>query len=201
MKQVSVVCSVMNRPDRVLRCVESWLKWNTCDDMILVDWSSSPPIEPINNDKLTVLRVDNEKYFSLAKAYNKGIAACHNDVVVKIDIDYVLTSCDMITDLIQKTNFDTHFIHGGGHGASYMGFCIFNRKHNIRYDEHFKGYGFDDQDLYHRLQNVGVKKQKKITNLKDIIYHIPHGNDLRVANYQNKSISNSTEQNKKLTNE
>lgn len=200
MKQVSVVCSVMNRSDRVLRCVESWLKWSACDDMILVDWSSSPPVEPIINDKLTMLRVDNEQYFSLAKAYNKGIDVCCNDVVVKVDIDYVLTSCDMMSELIQSNNFDTHFVHGGGHGANYMGFCIFNKKHNIRYNEQFQGYGFDDQDLYCRLQGVGIKKQKKITNLKDIIYHIPHGDKLRVANYPEKNISSSTRQNKNKRN-
>ena len=191
----------MNRHDRVNLCIESWLRWDMCDDIVVVDWSSSPPVESISNDKLTMLRVDNEKYFSLAKAYNKGIAACRNDVVVKIDIDYVLLDVKKMTYLVKENDFDTHFVHGGGHGANYMGFCVFNKKHNIRYNEQFQGYGFDDQDLYRRLQDIGIKKQKKIANLKDIIYHIPHGNALRVANYQDKYICNSTKQNKKIAND
>lgn len=202
MKYISVICSVMNRSDRVYKCIESWLAWSMCDDVVLIDWSSTPPVSEFpDNDKLTTLRVENEKYFSLARSYNKGINASRNDIVVKIDIDYVLTSCDMLTDLIHMNNFNTHFVHGGGHGSNYMGFCIFNKKHNIRYNEQFQGYGFDDQDLYRRLQDTGIKKQKKIANLKDIIYHIPHGNALRVANYQDKYISNSTKQNKKIAND
>jgi len=204
----SAVCSVMNRHDRVNLCIESWLRWDMCDDIVVVDWSSTPPVDktPIN-DKLTVLRVDNEDYFSLARAYNRGIDACRNDVVVKIDIDYVLVDVDKMTDLVEENDFDTHFVHGGGHGSNYVGFCIFNKKHNIRYNERFQGYGWDDQDLYHRLQNINIKKQKKIDDLKDIICHIPHDNNLRVANYRNKNLSNSTIQNRdiheseKLTNE
>ena len=49
------------------------------------------------------------------------------------------------------------------------------------YNEYFRGWGHEDNDLYERLISKGFNQQI-ISDPNNMLYHIPHGNDLRAAN-------------------
>lgn len=202
---ISVVCAVMNRECRIVPCVRSWLDCNFVDQLVVVDWSSEESVadtlsrERFNHSKLKIIRVDDEQYFSLAKAYNIAIDASDHDTIIKTDVDHILIDDEMLLDDINNTDMSKEFLHGGGAGAAYLGFCCFDKTHNIRYNESFEGYGYDDLDMYTRLTNIGVHK-RCFTNIKKCVYHVPHGDDLRVANYKVKNKGDTTETNKQISN-
>lgn len=200
---VSVVCAVMNRPYRVIPCLRSWIDLEIADDVVVVDWSSSKPVQQIlseenfKHNKLNVVRVDDETRFNFGKAYNMAIEKCQNKIVVKVDIDYVLTDQNKLINIINDTDFNKQFLHGGGAGAHYLGFSCFDKTHGERYNTNFRGYGYEDGDLYNRFQKINLEKML-VPDIKKIFYHIPHDNQLRVANFDVKDIAQSTEMNKRI---
>lgn len=200
---VSVVCAVMNRPYRVIPCLRSWAELKIATDVVVVDWSSSKPVQQILSEenykhhKLNIIRVDGETKFNLGKAYNMAVDNCRNEIVVKVDIDYILTNQPKLINIINNTDFNKQFLHGGGAGAHYLGFSCFNKTHDVKYNVNFKGYGYDDGDLYKRFQNIGLEKML-VPDIKNIFYHIPHDSQLSVANYDVKDITRSTEMNKRI---
>lgn len=200
---VSVVCAVMNRPYRVIPCLRSWVDLKISSDVVVVDWSSTKHVsdiiaeEEFNHSKLNIIRVDNQKKFNFGRAYNVAIDRCESDIVVKVDIDYVLTNQVKLTEVIDGIDFDKQFLHGGGAGAHYLGFSCFDKTHGEIYNENFNGYGYEDGDLYKRFQSIGL--EKKITpDIREIFYHIPHDNKLRVKNFDVKDIAESTEFNMRI---
>ena len=200
---VSVVCAVMNRPYRVIPCLRSWVDLKIADDVVVVDWSSTKSVsdiiaeEEFNHSKLNVIRIDDQEKFNFGRAYNIAIDKCESDIVVKVDIDYILTNQIKLTEVISDINFDKQFLHGGGAGAHYLGFSCFDKTHGEIYNENFNGYGYEDGDLYKRFQSIGLEKMI-IPDIREIFYHIPHDNRLRVQNFDVKDIAESTKNNMQI---
>lgn len=44
---ISLVVPVMNRSDRIIPCLSTWINHPAIDEVLIVDWSSS---QPINTD-------------------------------------------------------------------------------------------------------------------------------------------------------
>lgn len=200
---VSVVCAVMNRPYRVIPCLRSWAELKIATDVVVVDWSSDNPVtnilsqEHYKHNRIKVIRVDGHDRYNISAANNIAIESCMSDIVVKVDIDYILTDPDKLTKILNDVDFNSQFLHGGGAGAHYLGFCCFDKTHDVRYNINFKGYGYEDGDLYTRLQKKNLEKMT-IPDIKNILYHVPHGNELRVANFDLKDIAESTAINKRI---
>jgi len=203
MEKISIVISVMNRTDRIIECLSSWVDYEVFDDIVLVDWSSSEPIlhnEHVSgfcqkNKKINIIRVNNQKYFSLPKSYNVAINNAVNNSILKIDIDHILIS-DKIPETFQTLSekLDINFYCCEHVTVEHWGICFFGKdafKQAGKYDERLSGWGYDDQDLYNRLSNI--RKKNIMRQIPYFIYHNPHGDDLRVANYE---IKNKFESNK-----
>lgn len=201
--KISVVVVAMNRNDRVVPCVESWLSHRAFDDIVLVDWSSEPNMKDDylikdlveSNSKINFIRVDGEPYFNLCRSYNLGIDKAKNQNVLKIDIDYVMKNpefADYISALDLSSSFYSTFEPWPPKHYwpfEYWGLLLFNKDHFNkagRYNEKLKGWGQDDQDMAKRLGLVAERKIMKRFYLNHV-YHIPHGDDLRTANYEIKN--------------
>jgi len=207
MNKHSVAISVMNRSDRIIKCVSSWLEWKNCQEVVLVDWSSDKLVDKFlaenkfENKKLKIIRIDGEKYFSLAKSFNLAVKHCVSDIIIKADIDYVLTDENMLDYTIKRmcepsSNSRPQFAKSVK-SNHHNGFCIFKKKDFLKvrgYDESFEGWGHDDNDLYFRLGKSGIDGMN-ILNAKEFIYHIPHGYNLSVVNYECKNKAESRARN------
>lgn len=207
MNKHSVAISVMNRPDRIIKCVSSWLEWKNCQEVVLVDWSSEMRVDEFladnkfENKKLKIIRKDGEKYFSLPKSFNLAVKHCVSDIIIKVDIDYVLTDENMLDYTIKQMCEPSSNLHPqfakSVKSNHHNGFCIFKKKDFLKvrgYNESFEGWGHDDNDLYSRLKKSGIDGMS-ISNAKDFIYHIPHGYNLSVENYKCKNKKESRENN------
>jgi len=210
-KKVSIAVAVMNRTERIVKCLSSWAKFEIFNDIVLVDWSTNPPIlsNPyvksfVFENKIKVIRVDNEKYFSLPKAFNLAIDNTINENILKIDIDYILTNKNFINQIIEFSDrLDKEFfICTNPNLIDFFGMVLMKKQafnDAGGYNELLAGWGYDDIDLYNRLKKN--LKTGSINNILSYIYHNPHDDNLRVANYEIKDKNISHKINIKISNE
>lgn len=201
----------MNRTNRVFDCLSSWCFHSIFDDIVLVDWSSSVSImedEKIKNlisskSNIKIIRVDNEKYFNLSAGYNIAIKNCKNNNVLKLDIDHILINDNLLFEFENMIkDLDNSFyccenVTPEHWGIVFMSKQLFDSVNG--YDERLTGWGGDDNDLYYRMSKLRTKKI--MSKIPFFIYHNPHGDALRVANYKIKNKFESLEKNKKIAKE
>lgn len=190
----------MNRTDVLVRSVPSWLQNADIEEVLIVDWSSSIPVfeDPktqniINDPRVRVVRAENEPYFlSPSFSINLGVEKTSNDHIIKLDIDYELINQDFLKYLnkilpkLTSGFFITDF-HYVPNNESMMGFVIFHKSHFHMvngYNEIFRGWGYEDLNMYDKLSRVCQKYI--ISNLGKFIYHIPHDDTVRNANHIDK---------------
>jgi hypothetical protein len=200
----------MNRTDRLEKIIYSWVNVKEIEEIIICDWSSTVPIienkkilKYIKDYNIKLIRVEEEKFWHLCKAYNLAYDFTNpkNKILLKIDVDYYNLNFNskFIKEFIIDKNFlENEFLFGGYTGGPEIGFTILNKKNFDGYNENFKSaHGWDDIDLHKRLLNKNIK-DIAIPNIKSIIFHIDHNDSLRIINTeikrrdQNSDISEKT---------
>ncbi len=210
MIKVSVICAVKNRFASLSVAVQSWLLRKEIDEIIIVDWSSDKEIKSLLelDNRIKIIRVDDQKYFHLAGAYNLASDFVKNDLILKLDADYLLTPCINFFNNynISPDEFLVGFSSSSQDNIFYVGLSglLFIHAKNFKavcgYNEYMYNWGGDDGDLYKRLKAFGLTQ--RIINFTDnCVIHMPHPSSLSVQNYEinNRQISNDI--NKAITKE
>jgi hypothetical protein len=208
---LSAVVGLKNRSRVLQTSINSWLMKPEIKEIIIVDCSSSDfdsnYFESLDK-RIRTIRLGNEEYFNLSKVYNVGIENCTYENILKLDVDYILNP---YVDLCDWLNFDleSEFLTGhwedesldGSSGfLSYLNGFLCAKKDNIinagLYQGNQHGYGYDDCDLYSRLEKLGLSRQRlKFGKNFAPIFHIPHGDYFRTENYKEKDYFISLEKN------
>lgn len=204
---ISVIVSCMNRLENLKISLGSWINHQLISEIVIVDWSSNHPISISDFDfepeKIKIIRVDNQQNFNLSKSLNVAFDFTNksNPVLCKIDSDYILINHNLFHEILTPSTLNrnglAYPIFFTGHwmfDISLSGFLLLNRKDFCYYNENMNGWGYEDQDLYTRLEYKKLK-QVIIPGLKKYIYHIPHNDSCRVANYSIKNKRDSEKQN------
>jgi len=207
---ISIIVSCMNRTQNLLESIASWVDSHKyIDDIIVVDWSSSIPVfdnkiikKYLLDQKIKLLRVEDQKFYSIAKANNFAFSNAKNNIVLKIDADYKLINSSWLDNIFLYKNkliFDAdnkkYFIHGHwSFSESLTGFLLINKEDFLFYNENMTGWGYEDTDLYNRVSSSGVFPII-FFNIKDYIKHLDHTEDDRVCNYENKNKKESHNKN------
>ena len=200
-----VVCS-MNRTDNLIRTLDSWINTKLIKDIVVVDYSSTDPLEnndyiKSNNDIINLVTVKNEKYFNQGKAYNLGIDFAKNEIIIKIDADHMCKSGDWIKFLYSPIFINYYLVcdyklcYSGG-GLS--GFWSMYKKNFLGYKEDLNSYGYDDIDLYNRIEKEKQINKIIFFDIENYIEHIDHPDDDRTKNYQNQNKKHTNAQNEIL---
>lgn len=211
----------MNRTENLSEALRSWVdSHRTITEVVVVDWSSEVPIcenstvkDLLEGEKIKVVRVNGEKYFSLPMSYNLAIkyTSESNKIILKLDADYVLKDARWLDCVynqvvgIEGISSDDklfgYFITGNHlFSLSYTGFALFNKENFVQYNENIEGYGADDMEMYERMKNDFPNlKEILFFNIKNYIYHIPHSDEERGANYRNKNIRETTLKNMQVS--
>jgi len=184
---VSVINAIKNRNDHLEISLQTWVDNPNIDEIIIVDWSSDSPVELIVNKfkakkQIIILRVEGEDDWILSYAYNLAIQAASKNKILKLDADIKLTENFFQKFILKKDSFftgrwelarDTNEIHLNGAIYAF-------REHLTKvqgYDERLTCYGWDDSDLYERLENNGLIRKNIYP---DSLNHIPHDDTVRV---------------------
>jgi predicted glycosyltransferase involved in capsule biosynthesis len=205
---ISAIYACMDREENLVSSLKSWINTSEITEFIIVDWSCDIPlinikiitdIFELSNKQFHIIRVENQEYFSLSKAYNLGIKYAKNNIILKLDCDYLNLDNSWLKFLPIKNLFldkcfvSGHYNYSGDRSLS--GFLMINKTDFIGYNENLLGWGYDDIDLYNRL------KQNNLTQLiffllKKYVKHIDHSDYHRTKNYPKNDIMATNKQNK-----
>lgn len=204
----AVICACMNREAMLRISLASWLNSRQVTEIWITDWCSDSPLNYLeaSDPRIKVIRVNGHPHFNLAKAYNLALRAATAELIVKVDVDYVLNPYfDMFSELELNQNefFTGHWQLGQfdnelGFLRYTNGFIVASRAALVRvngYNEELVGYGHDDDDLYSRLHTAGFVRKVLLLNKRPYIYHNPHEDGVRSANYEHKDLEESRHRN------
>lgn len=200
----------MNRSHVLNVTLVGWLQTDI-DEVVIVDWSSQPALSLNTADpRVKLHRVDGKEFYNLGAAYNFAVSLATGDEIIKMDADYMFNP---YSDYLSEYKlYPGCFITGNheigmlkdAHGFLRMlnGFVHFWKKDFVTiggYNENFVGYGHDDDDIYTRMKQLGLK-QIKISHDSCHIFHIPHDDSYRIANYEHKNINWTSRKNFYISN-
>lgn len=190
---VSIVSACMNRNSNLVKCLPSWLEQEEVSEIIIVDWSSAKPVAEdlldhgIDDQRITIFRVENKATWILSSAFNYGLSKSRYSHTLKLDADIILEkgffSAHSLTNTVfyagnwrtAKSDIEKRvngsFLAPTTH-ISAVGY----------YNEYIITYGWDDCDLYERLENLLEKTDFNLA----FISHIEQDDDSRLINQCNK---------------
>jgi len=195
--KVSAICAVMNRTEILKVSIHSWIQNKNIDEFIIVDWSSTPPIPDLEklDQRIKIIRVNGKKKWRLTKAYNLALHNASNEIIMKLDADYILNPYFNIFDYLELKkgefiNAEWFPLNSIDNGAGFMRFLngfLYVRKDDLNkiggWNEAIENYGYDDRDCYLRLEDSGLKKKILEMNKDELfIYHNPHLDKKRYEN-------------------
>jgi predicted glycosyltransferase involved in capsule biosynthesis len=174
--KISGFVACMNRQENLLSSLHSWIDTKYFDEIIILDYGSSPPLINIEQYPIVKLYRESAKFWHLTKAYNIASQLTTGDIIVKLDSDYLLDK--YFFSLSKQQINEKEFLTGHGCNIqSLWGFLMVYRNNFFGvngYNERLIGWGHDDIDINQRLKNQLIKP--KIINTK-YIRHIPHNQD------------------------
>jgi len=197
---ISLLIACKNREENLHKIIQSWHSVDLIKEIIVVDYSSDNKIEINEYENVKVIRVENEPFFNLGKAYNLAFDLSSCEFVIKIDCDYLLVNDSFIERFFKNVNAYNYFIRGDYLFSRYTsGFFVIHRDKFPYFREDLIGYGYDEVDLYNRINEIHPDiKELIIFDIDEYIYHIPHHHEKRSDCYSNKDISQSEANNRSM---
>lgn len=175
----TIITACMDRQDNLQKALETWLSIKAVNEIVIVDWSSKNELInelSLHDERLKLVRVDGEANWVLSYAYNLAARFASHRNVLKIDADIKLyKDFFKIHHLEENVFFAGNIKLARNDNERYLNGILYLKLDDLLniggYNEYITSYGWDDGDLYERLQNQGLKRE----NIKnDFVYHIPH---------------------------
>jgi hypothetical protein len=185
--RVSVVCGVRDRVSHLLQALPTWLACPEVGEMVVVDWSSKEPVVFAalpNDSRVVVVRVEGQEHWVASKCHNLGLDLATGDQVLRLDADDLLDRSFFAAHPVKEASFYC-FDDKRSRDANekpLMGVVFAAKAHFFAvngYNERLTFYGYEDEDLFTRMRNLGLVALP--VNL-DTVHHIPHDDDARIGN-------------------
>ncbi|WP_058314801.1 glycosyltransferase [Cognatishimia activa] len=183
---ISLVTCSMNRSENLLKALRSWLPQSEISELIIIDWGSDVPVaetlhkEGIFDPRIRLVRAPDEARWILSYAFNLGFRLAKFDKILKVDADIVLSD-----DFFDKnTLIEGSFIAGNWReaeqGQEHVNGFFYLHKNDLAeiggFNEYITTYGWDDDDLYSRLDEIGIKRENVAPST---IKHLDHSDEER----------------------
>lgn len=196
---ISIVCAVRNRSQPLVFTIPTWLENKHVSQIIIVDWNSDAvlwdelaklDIPGWPDERVSIVRAEQQQKWSIARAINLGSLLVEHEYLFKLDADILMTD-----RIVVRPKRESTFVAGNWRTASckqdvYLNGTMLVATSDFRstggYDERYVGYGWDDSDLYDRLQSQGLKRQDF---RRKTLFHLPHSDGKRI---NKDSVSGST---------
>tara|TARA_R100000008_G_scaffold57890_1_gene35841 strand:- start:4766 stop:5503 length:738 start_codon:yes stop_codon:yes gene_type:complete len=177
---ISLFCACKNREENLLKSLDSWLSFDEVDEIIIVDWFSDEPVR-IKNDRVLVVRVEDEKSWYLTASFNLAARFTSRKNICKVDCDYTLGKNFFSEYVLSEEVFyaGNYELARDWNERFLNGLLYISRKNFFDvngYNEYLTHYGWDDSDLYKRL----IENCKERLDIHpDFASHIEHSNEIR----------------------
>lgn len=185
---ISLFVCCMNRNSNLAQALPTWLESPEIDEIVVLDWSSNEPVKNIldqyNDQRIILARVENQKRWIAARAFNLAARLTTRTQMVKMDADTKISSDFFRIHKLKPGTFMTGNWRKARNenekhlfGITYLYRADFFKING--FNEQLTLYGWADSDLFERLESIGL--QQVDFNL-DTLNHIKHEN--RVKNQQ-----------------
>lgn len=174
--QTSIVVACHNR-DTAATVIQNALHVaDNSTEVVVVDWTSDRRIPNQHADsRVRVIRVENAPRWNIAQAYNVGFRHASGERILKIDCDTRL-SC-----MPTPPPFGNTLYTGDWRSAGHLNGIVYVSRSVLEdvggYDERLNRYGWDDDDLYRRIERSTNLSRREIS--ANCLQHIPHTDRLR----------------------
>ena len=202
---ISLFTAVKNRRETLEESLKTWLSCDQIDEIIIVDWSSDESlvslVQKYQNGNIILAVVPDQPRWILSHACNLAARLTSKSKILKMDADvkilpgffeqHALEPGIFFTGnwKIAKDDNEKHL-----HGVSFMFRDSFFAVNG--YNEFIKSYGWDDIDLYNRLEANSMERRDFN---HDTLFHIPHEQRTSLQNHIN-FIDNINDTEKSLLN-
>lgn len=192
----------MNRPEFLSRAILTWTALREVDEIVIVDWSSLPPLAvqlagilSVKPDpRVKIVRVTSQQHWLHSSCHNLEWRIASHHWLLRLDSD----------NLLHPTFLQRHSLRPNAFWAgnwrkvppdqddkrNLTGILLAPRAALAAvngYNERLVNYGREDDDLYERLKSTGLEKLDVDLSLAD---HIPHPDRRR---YENLAIRDHVE--------
>ena len=185
----------MDREENLKKSLKSWLSYGKADEIIIVDWSSNIPFT-FSHSKVKIFRVEQESSWCLSMAYNLAASLAQGDVLYKLDADYIIKKGFFEQNLPDDSFYCGNYKLARDDNERHLNGCLVVTKKDFDkvngYNENIRSYGWEDSDLYNRLDKVSDRRDIDF----DLIEHISHddcqrsfGKDINKLILENKTIA------------
>ncbi len=185
---ISLVTCCMNRSENLLKALASWLKCPEIDQIVIVDWGSKASVRDeisaagFNDPRILVARVNNQPRWILSYAFNVGFRIVGFDKILKTDADIVINPTFFAENTLRAGTFLSGDWRTAEKGQEHINGFFFVRRADLLsikgFNEYITTYGWDDDDIYFRLEQHGFNRVRINANG---IYHIPHADAQRLG--------------------
>ena len=163
MKNITVITSSRNRNNEAYNCINFVKNIPNLYEHILIDFSSTIPIDSNKSDDVTkIIRVDNEKEWSITRSYNLGIYLSTTEYTLKLDVDTELELKKF--NKLKFSGFDIIYFQNNQNDLGNF-IAKTNVLKSVNGFNEFISNRFDDHDLHKRIKDKGYN----ILKLDDII--------------------------------
>jgi hypothetical protein len=199
--KVTIVTTCKNRWEFLKQSLPTWLN-RGFKEIIIVDWSSNIEIVTnieqmsIGSNLVTVIRVNGEDIFNGGMARNTGAKHVTSDYVLFIDADMIVKNWQVTKTISMVPG---RFYHGPHNippfGTSLVRIDDFRKING--YSELCRSYGWEDNDLYNRLDASGLQRRLYDDRM---VEHIDHSDELRIVHrdQRGKKLHETVWENKEL---
>ena len=179
---VSLINAVKNRNKSLQESLSTWVLQEKIDEIIIVDWFSDESLVPLidhyQNGKILLVTVKNQGKWILSHAFNLAARFASFDKILKMDADVKIQDGLFENHKIEPGNFFTgNWANARVDNERHLHGTVFLFRDDFfsvnGYNEFIKSYGWDDIELYSRLEDIGLKR---IDFLPGTFHHIEHGN-------------------------
>jgi glycosyltransferase involved in cell wall biosynthesis len=165
------------------------LDYNSSDG--LEEWIKSKLAKYIDNGILKYHRTSEPKSFHRSHSRNVALKLGSGDILCNLDADNFLGN-DFASYVNYNFSFNKDvFLTSGFKNGSYGKICV-KKEHFLKikgYDERMSGWGYEDDDLYFRLNLLGINQvsffEKEFTEFIDHPLEDSFKNDKNISNITN----------------
>lgn len=157
MSGLTLVTAVRDRAARLQRSLAAWTADDAIDEIVVVDWGSEVPLAKLgvlDHPRTVLLTAGAGEPWARGLALNLGIEAATHETVLLLDPGVALADAGRVAA--------ARAARGGyvtGHGATSPVALL--RRDDARalggFNEFLLGEGFEEQDLYNRLEDAGAR--------------------------------------------
>ena len=179
-KGISLFTAVKNRADNLELALESWLKFPEIDEIIIIDWDSDSPLNELINKyqdgRIFLFKVENQPKWMPSHPRNLGARLTTKNKILKMDADALLLDGFFDKHKLRPNLFyHSNWRIAKNENETHLCGNFFSYREDFfkvnGFNEYIKAYGWEDSDLYIRMEEIGLVK---LDFDQSTMYHIPH---------------------------